>query len=263
MIHHGDNLPILQAMPPASVGLVYLDPPFNSGRAYGEGDLSFSDRWATTDTYRDFMWLRLVELHRVLAPTGTLYLHCDPTMSHHLRLLLDQVFDAANFRNEVVWRYRRWPGKAGHFQRMHDTLLVYGRSSTTTFHALHGYETLAPSTLATFGTKRQRSDFASGHRKPGLTDVESEGPPLSDVWEIGILAPMSKERTGYPTQKPEKLLERVILASSNPGDVVLDPFCGSGTTLAVAQRLGRVPIGIDQNPHAVEIARRRITTEAA
>lgn len=263
MIHCGDNLPILRAMPSSSVDLVYLDPPFNSGRDYGEGDLSFSDKWPSALEYAQYMHERLEELQRVLKPTGTIYLHCDPTSSYALRLVLNRTFGAENFRNEVVWRYRRWPTKANRFQRMHDVLLVYGRSETVTFHELHGYEALAPSTLKTWGTKRQNSTSVGGKTKKGSSDVESLGPPLSDVWEIGILAPMSKERTGYPTQKPEKLLERVVLASSNPGDVVLDPFCGSGTTLAVAQRLGRVPIGIDQNPHAVEIARRRITTEAA
>jgi site-specific DNA-methyltransferase (adenine-specific) len=132
---------------------------------------------------------------------------------------------------------------------MHDVLLFYTRAPSTihTFHTLYGYEDLAESTKKTFGTKKQRADFSAGHRKPGLTDEETLGPPLSDVWEIGVIAAKGKERLGYPTQKPEALLERIILAASNEGDLVLDPFCGSGTTLGVAERLGRKWIGIDRS----------------
>ena len=122
---------------------------------------------------------------------------------------------------------------------MHDVLLFYGRdcSAERTFHALHGYEKLADSTLRRFGTKKQKADFSSGHRKPSTEDEDAQGQPLSDVWDIGIIAPSAKERLGYPTQKPEALLERVIKASSNEGDLVLDPFCGCGTAVAVAERL--------------------------
>lgn len=274
-IIHGDNLAVMRGMGPASVDLVYLDPPFCTGRVFGEGAMSFDDRWswspelgraAHTKTvaalfgllgptplmaYLAFMSQRLVELHRLLRETGTLYLHVDPTAGHYLKVLLDGIFGADRFRNEVVWRYRRWPTKSSCFQRMHDTILVYGRGPSPTFHTLYGYEELAESTKASFGTRKQ-------NKATRITDCESQGPPLSDVWDVNRLAPIAKERTGYPTQKPERLLERVILASSNPGDTVLDPFCGSGTTLAVAERLGRKAIGIDQNPAAVSIASSRI-----
>jgi hypothetical protein len=123
---------------------------------------------------------------------------------------------------------------------------------------LYGYEKLAESTLKTFGTKKQHADFSSGHRKPSTVEEESAGPPLSDVWEVGVIAPISKERLGYPTQKPEALLERVIKASSNEGDVVLDPFCGCGTAVAVAERLGRKWIGIDITHLAINLIKRRI-----
>lgn len=281
-IIHGDSLAVMRGMESASVDLVYLDPPFCTGRVFGEGAMSFDDRWswspelgraAHTRTvaalfgllgpaplmaYLAFMSQRLVELHRLLRETGTLYLHVDPTASHYLKVLLDGIFGADRFRNEVVWRYRRWPTKSSCFQRMHDTILVYGRGPSPTFHTLYGYEELAESTRASFGTRKQKADFSSGRRKPSVETGESQGPPLSDVWDVSLLAPIAKERTGYPTQKPERLLERVILASSNPGDTVLDPFCGSGTTLAVAERLGRKAIGIDQNPAAVSIASSRI-----
>lgn len=274
-IIHGDNLAVMRGMESASVDLVYLDPPFCTGRVFGEGAMSFDDRWswspelgraAHTKTvaslfgllgptplmaYLAFMSQRLVEIHRLLRETGTLYLHVDPTASHYLKVLLDGIFGADHFRNEVVWRYRRWPTKSSCFQRMHDTILVYGRGPSPTFHTLYGYEELAESTKASFGTRKQ-------NKATRTEDCESQGPPLSDVWDLNRLAPIAKERTGYPTQKPERLLERVILASSSPGDTVLDPFCGSGTTLAVAERLGRKAIGIDQNPAAVSIASSRI-----
>jgi len=210
--------------------------------------------------YLSMMAIRLVELRRVLKPTGSLFLHCDPTASHYLKLILDGIFGHASFRNEIIWRYRRWPTKATRFQRMHDVLLFYAArpDGTPTFHTLYGYEKLAESTLKTFGTKKQQADFSSGHRKPGVIDEETKGPPLCDVWDVGVIAPISKERTGYPTQKPLALLERVILSCSNPGDVVLDPFCGCGTTIAAAQKFGRRWIGIDVTYLAIEIIKKRL-----
>lgn len=300
----GDNLQILRRdIADASVDLVYLDPPFQSGKDYyltprtrgvqrDEGE-AFKDTWrwgpevqarlveldqaggrlgaalralhsilAESDlmAYLCMMAPRLVELRRCLKPSGSLYLHCDPTASHYLKVLLDAIFGASCFRNEVIWRYRRWPARARRFQRMHDVLLFYTKSADNehTFETLYGYEELAASTLKTFGTKRQRADFSSGHRKPSVESQETLGPPLSDVWEIGIIAAIGKERTGYPTQKPEALLERVLRASSREGDLVLDPFCGCGTTLAVAERLGRGWVGIDVTPAAIELTRERL-----
>jgi DNA modification methylase len=210
--------------------------------------------------YLSMMAPRLVELHRVMKPSGSIYLHCDPVASHYLKLLMDAVFRPVNFRNEVIWRYRRWPTVARQHQKMHDVLLFYSKDpgAERTFNVLYGYEQLAESTLKTFGTKKQRADFSSGHRKPGLEDEESKGPPLSDVWEVGIIPPSGKERLGYPTQKPEKLLERVILGSSNEGDVVLDPFCGCGTAVAVAHRLKRRWMGIDITHLAINLIKRRL-----
>jgi len=291
----GDNLDILRRhLPNESVDLVYLDPPFQSGKTYhvytgvrapAPGPMAFDDTWTfgphtrrTLDTmvgdgdtigralaglygflgacdmmaYIVTMAERIVELHRVLRHSGSVFLHCDPTASHYLKIVMDAVFGPDCFRNEIVWRYRRWPTKSHRFQRMHDIILFYTRSPNPghTFHTLYGYEELAESTKKTFGTKKQRADFSTGHRKPGLSDEETLGPPLSDVWEIGVIAAKGKERLGYPTQKPEALLERIILAASNEGDLVLDPFCGSGTTLGVAQRLGRNWIGVDRSMEA-------------
>jgi site-specific DNA-methyltransferase (adenine-specific) len=323
-LFYGDNLDVLRRhVADASVDLVYLDPPFQSGKDYnvifeshqGErGDEraqaeAFKDTWrwgreseeqyaeveqtgGTLTTalralrcmlresdlmaYLCMMAPRLVELRRVLKTTGSLYLHCDPTASHYLKVLLDSIFGPACFRNEVIWRYRRWPAKARRFQRMHDVLLFYAArpGNQQTFNVLYGYERLADSTLKTFGMKKQKADFTSGHRKPSVEEGDTEGPPLSDhwnldeqetagvplsdSWEVGIIAPIGKERTGYDTQKPEKLLERVIRSSSNEGDVVLDPFCGCGTAIAVAEQWKRKWLGIDVTHLAINIVRGRL-----
>jgi site-specific DNA-methyltransferase (adenine-specific) len=307
-LFQGDNLDVLRRhLPDASVDLVYLDPPFQSGRDYSvvydrrsgkpgrdrRRAKAFVDTWTwdadAESAYHDvvsrggrpaetlralrallgesdalaylaMMTPRLIELKRAMKPTASLYLHCDPTASHYLKVLLDGLFGAACFRNEVIWRYRRWPARARRYQRMHDVLLFYTATDgdAHTFHTLVGYEKLADSTLKTFGTRKQRADFSSGHRKPSVEETETPGPPLSDAWEIGVIAPIGRERTGYPTQKPEALLERVVRASSSEGDVVLDPFCGSGTTLAVAERLGRRWIGIDASPLALGLVRERL-----
>ncbi|HLM73362.1 MAG TPA: site-specific DNA-methyltransferase, partial [Polyangiaceae bacterium] len=210
--------------------------------------------------YLTMMAPRLVELRRALKPSGSIYLHCDPTASHYLKIVMDAVLGPECFRNEVIWRYRRWPAKSRQFQKMHDVLLFYTRSASGghCFNTLYGYEELAASTKKTFGTRRQVADFSSGHRKPGKKDEESPGPPLSDVWDVGIVAPSGHERLGYPTQKPEALLERIVLASSREGDLVLDPFCGSGTSIVVAERLGRRWIGIDAAYLAIWLVKQRL-----
>jgi len=304
-LFYGDNLDVLRRyVADESVDLVYLDPPFQSGKSYNvifeaHGSKAsaqiqaFDDTWkwgvesesayreiveyggAAAVTLRSFRQMlresdmmaylcmmapRLVELRRVLKPTGSLYLHCDPTASHYLKILLDAIFGPSCFRNEIVWRYRRWPTTSRQFQKMHDVLLFYSRAADGAhkFKALYGYESLAESTLKTFGTKKQKADFSSGHRKPSVVAEETQGPPLSDVWEVGVIAPIAKERLGYPTQKPEALLDRVILASSAEGDVVLDPFCGCGTAVAVAQKLGRRWVGIDITHLAIGLVKHRL-----
>ena len=202
--------------------------------------------------YLSYMGLRLLEMRSLLKPTGSIYLHCDPTASHYLKMLMDAIFGPAQFQNEVIWRYRRWPAKQRRFQKMHDVILMYWNGeSVGAFNQL--YEELAPSTVETWGTKAQVADFSSGRRKPGQTEDESPGAPMSDVWNIGIIAPIAKERLGYPTQKPLRLLDRIVSASSNPGDLVLDPFCGCGTTIEAAHKLDRRWIGIDISATAIDL----------
>jgi DNA modification methylase len=206
--------------------------------------------------YLAMMSPRLIELKRVLKPGGSLYLHCDSTAGSHLRLLCDAVFGTNCFQNEIVWSYRRWPTPATYFQRMHDVILFYSKGpKTKTFNV--EYEPNSPSYEKRFKGKTQMLDPETRTRKITLEE-DSKGLPRRDVWELSIIAGYKKERLGYPTQKPETLLARIIEASSNEGDMVLDPFCGCGTTIAVAERLNRQWIGIDITHLAITLIKHRL-----
>lgn len=207
--------------------------------------------------YLAMMAPRLVELKRVLKPTGSIYLHCDQTASAHLRVLMDAVFKPNNFRNEIVWHYRRWTAAAKKFQRLHDTILFYTKTNEYIFNQL-----LIPYTNGSVRRKKQGvlHRFKRGE-EPVLVsnrELQAEGVPENDVWQIPFIAPSAKERLGYQTQKPEALLERIIKASSNECDTVLDPFCGCGTTIAVAQKLNRRWIGIDITCLATAVIKHRM-----
>lgn len=205
--------------------------------------------------YLSMMAPRLKELRRVMKSTGSVYLHCDPTASHYLKILMDAVFKPQHFQNEVIWWYRKWSKSTNHFLRNHDVLLFYSKELRHEFNILR--VPLSPSTLRRFGGKRQ--DFADEARTRKITtDEDSEGGFRPDVWSINLLPAAAAERLGYPTQKPLALLEVVLQASSKPGDVVLDPFCGCGTTLTAAQKLGRKWIGIDITHLAITLIRHRL-----
>ena len=260
----GDNLDILRSLPDASVDLVYVDPPFGTGqlrrlrsiqtgkgtatrRGFAGRTYSYevvSDRGYHDDLaleeYLDFLYVRLREMHRVLAPCGSLYLHLDFHAVHHARLLMDEIFGPERFLNEVIWAYDfggrardRWP-------RKHDNILWYAKSDHWTFNT----------------ADIDRIPYMA----PGLVGPEKarRGKLPTDTWWLTIVPTSGRERTGYPTQKPLKLLERVVAASSRPGDLVADFFCGSGTTGVAAARLGRRYLLVDSNPEAVSIARRRL-----
>jgi DNA modification methylase len=205
--------------------------------------------------YLAMMAPRLVELRRVLKSTGSIYLHCDPTASHYLKMLMDAIFGGENFQNEIVWYYRGAGISKKRFARRHDIILFYGKSDNLIFNPDEVRTGYAEATIDRFrhyiGNVRKGKDF-------GLQRLHPKGKHPDDVWEISIVAPSAKERVGYPTQKPEALLERIIKASSNEGDLVLDPFCGCGTTIAVAQRLNRRWIGIDITHLAVTLIKHRL-----
>ena len=257
VIHQGDCLEIMAAMRSETVDLIYADPPFGPGTP-------FSDSWegSTVEDFVEWMRPRVVEMRRLLTPSGSLYLHCDPKTSHYLKIMMDGIFGRGNFRNEIVWAYRRWPAKHPNFQRMHDVILRYALSGEATWNQL--FEPLAESTLKQWGDMKQEKVFDEfGKQRSISTTTKSAGAPMRDVWDISVIAPSARERVGYPTQKPLALLDRIIRASSNPDDVVLDPFCGSGTTLVAAQQLGRQWIGIDRSPEAIATAAGRLSQTPA
>lgn len=264
-IFHADNLEAMRGMLDAGerFTLAYLDPPFFTGRDFEttSGEHAYSDRWASFDEYLCSVTERVALASKLLEPHGSLVLHVDPTASHYLRVRGDSVFGRANFASEIVWRYRRWPTPTKNFQAMHDVLLrwVTGRAEST-WNQL--YEPLAASTVAAFGDAKQAHQRVRGERVPARrvpsTGELSQGAALADVWDIAIVAPSGDERTGYPTQKPEKLIERLVLSLTNEGDRVLSPYMGSGTELAVCHRLGRRATGIDSSEVAINVARERL-----
>jgi site-specific DNA-methyltransferase (adenine-specific) len=196
--------------------------------------------------YLAMMAPRLIELHRVLKPTGGIYLHCDPTASHYLKMLMDAVFGPRNFRNEIIWHYKTGGVSKRWFGRKHDVILFYSKTSQ--------YQ---------FCPQQEKSYLSHRYGFSNVEILEDENGPytmvyMRDVWDIPALRGNQPEALGYPTQKPEALLERIIKASSNEGDLVLDPFCGCGTTIAVAQRLKRRWIGIDVARFAVTLVKRRL-----
>ena len=204
--------------------------------------------------YLVMMTPRLVELHRVLKPTGSLYLHCDPTASHYLKVVMDAIFGARNFRSEVIWHYGLG-GRApsDRFANKHDIIFFYAKSKDNYFTAPRGSITTA---------MKQKYSHEDEHGKYMLSYGKKYylkgGKRIDDVWEIPTISPTASERLGYPTQKPIALLERIVEASSSPGDVVLDPFCGCGTTIDAAERLGRKWIGIDITYIAVDLVIKRL-----
>lgn len=261
---YGDNLAVLATLPDGSIPLIYIDPPFNTGRTQARTQLATQrdpngdrtgfggQRYTTTrlatrafaDNFNDFLGFiepRLREAHRVLAPTGTLYLHLDYREVHYCKVLLDQVFGRACFLNEIIWVYdygarttRRWPAK-------HDTILVYVKDPMQYI----------------FNTDEvEREPYMA----PGLVGPEkaARGKLPTDSWWHTIVSPTGREKTGYPTQKPLGILRRIIAASSRPGDLVLDFFAGSGTTGAAAAELGRDFLLVDNNPQALRVMARRL-----
>ena len=259
---HGDAPAVAALLPDASVDLIYADPPFFTGKRRqqrGNG-ASFGDAWrGGVDGY--LLWLRplLREFHRLLAPAGTLYVHLDWHAVHYVKVELDRIFGAEHFLNEVIWHYGLGAARSrSHFLRKHDTLLVYRRGPGATFHVLRGAVTPAMADKYRHEDERGRYMHSRGRRY-----YLQGGKPLDSVWDIPAIAATSRERLGYPTQKPEALLERVVRASSDPGDLVLDLFCGSGTTPAVAQRLGRRWIAADRSWDAVALTAARLRRAGA
>lgn len=239
---HCDNLDLLRRLGAGTVDLVYIDPPFNTGQEQrgsrretetADQPARYADAWPTTADYIASMRPRIVEMHRVLKPTGSLLLHCDWRTSHHLRLLLDEIFGAERFVNHLIWSYGLGGSSPRRFARKHDDILFYGRSDAYWFEP--------PRVPATSARMRGQMKKAT------------------DVLDIPSINNMAAERSGYPTQKPRALLELLIEACCPPSGVVADFFCGSGTTLVAARASGRRWIGCDVSADAVRIARERLS----
>ena len=285
ILYTGDNLYILEGLETESVDLIYLDPPFNTKRTFSApigskaAGTSFTDMWTWKDvdrlelaemhkifpdlvhyietienihskammSYITYMAQRVIEMHRILKPTGSLYYHCDPTAGHFVKLMLDCIFGKKNFRNEIIWSYN-WGGRSDtYFPRKHDLIYMFVKDRRQTF--FYGDDIRIP-------YKTQ----VEGRTKPLVSKEKFEkGQIPTDVWQIPIVHAMSKERTGYPTQKPLALLERIIKASCPEGGIVLDPFCGCATTCVEAQILGRKWIGIDIEEQAVDLLIQRLS----
>lgn len=268
-IVHAENLKVLKSMPDSTVDLVYIDPPFNTGKvqsrrqlrttrdAQGDrsgfgghsyrtevlGEKNYSDRLG--DSYLDFLAERLQEAWRVLKENGSIYLHLDYREVHYCKVLMDQIFGRDNFLNEIIWAYDfggrkrdRWPAK-------HDNILYYAKTA-----GKHIFNRDAIDRLP--------------YMAPGLVSKEkaARGKLPTDTWWQTIVATNSREKTGYPTQKPIAILERIVKASSNPGDLVLDFFAGSGTTAQACLNLGRDFIMVDENPQAIAVMRKRFADAA-
>jgi DNA modification methylase len=261
-IHCGDCQQVLAYFPENSVDLIYIDPPFFSNRYYeiiwGNGyELrAFEDRWkGGIQNYIAWMLPKMRECHRILKPTGSMYLHCDWHANAHLRILMDSIFGENYFRNEIIWYYRGGGVPKNDFAKRHATILRYTKSDKRTFNVDAVREPYSRDSL-------ERLQYVArafrGNKVYDKYRPNPEGKHPDDVWLIQPTMPSSKERLGYPTQKPERLLERILLASSNPMDIVLDPMCGCGTAIAVAHKLGRRWIGIDVSPVACKVMMMRM-----
>ena len=267
----GDNLEVLKALDSESVDLIYLDPPFFSNRHYeciwgDKGEVrSFEDRWSGgIEHYIAWLRERVQEMHRVLKQTGSIYLHCDHHADAYIRVyILDPIFGSNNFRNEIVWCYTGGTDRKTSYPRKHDSIFFYTKSDTYTFNP--PFIAFAESTVKRFnkideGGRYKENKLADG--RVTKTYMKEDGKLCPDFWlDVPIVNRTYTESIGYPTQKPEALLERIIRASSNEGDIVLDPFVGGGTTVAVANRLGRQWIGIDQSAQAVRVSENRINNQ--
>lgn len=267
---HGDCLHVMKEMADKSVDLIYLDPPFFTKRKHSlssrdrSSHYSFDDLWACHKTYADFMFSRLFEARRILKDSGTIFIHCDKTANHILRLIGEDIFGEENFLSEIIWSYKRWSNSAKNLTPNHQNILFFSKSYDYKFNKIFT-DYSETTNIDQILQKRSRDEhnksiYAREQDGSVVSSDEKKGVPLADVWEIPFLNPKAKERTGYPTQKPILLLDRIIEIATDEGDIVLDPFCGSGTTLVAAKMKGRRYIGIDISIEAIELTKSRLET---
>lgn len=264
----GDCLEKLKTIQSESINLIYLDPPFFTQKKHtlktrdNAKSYTFDDSWDCIIDYQQYIKDRLLECHRVLKESGSIFLHCDKSASHYLRIALDEVFGMHNFQSEIIWNYKRWSNSKVGLLNNHQNIYFYSKTKQFKFNTI--YTDYSPTTnVDQILQERVRNENAKSVYKTDengnvVTGKEKKGVPLSDVWHIPFLNPKAKERTGYPTQKPILLLEQIIKIVTNEGDTVLDPFCGSGTTLVAANLLNRKFIGIDQSEDAIKLTKKRL-----
>ena len=269
-IIQGDCLDIVQGMQQNSVNLIYLDPPFFTQKQHSlktrdrQFEFSYDDLWESHQDYAKFLHDRLAVLYNVLREDGSIFVHCDTHANYIIRAILDHIFGQENFRSEIIWSYKRWSNSKKGLLPAHQTIFFYSKTNQFIFNPI--YCDYSESTnIDQILQKRTRDEhgkavYARDDHGEIIPADPKKGVPLSDVWEIPYLNPKAKERVGYPSQKPILLLEQIIELASNPGDIILDPFCGSGTTIIAAKLLNRSAWGIDISPDAVQICKDRLKT---
>ena len=281
MLIWGDNKLVMASLLrdfKGKIDLIYIDPPFDVGADFtmnlpigDDGEMldkdqstlemvAYRDTWGKgTDSYLFMMYERLTLMKELLNDTGNIFVHCDWRVNSLMRLILEEIFGNENFKNEIIWRYRRWPSKSKIFQRMHDNIYWFSKSIHTPQLWNQLYEELSESSKRQWkGKLRVDRVSAKGTRYSEINETDSPGTQMSDVWEISQITAPFQEYIGYSTQKPEELIERIIKSITNEGNLVADFFCGSGTTGAVAEKLGRRWIMADLGRFAIHTSRKRL-----
>jgi len=267
-IYHGNCVEKLKEIEANKVDLIYFDPPFFTQRKHSlknkdnSKTYEFDDKYNSIEEYLELVENVLVQSKRVLKNTGSVFLHCDKTASHNIRAVMDKVFGRENFQSEIIWSYKRWSNAKKGLLNAHQVIFFYSKTQDFKFNTLYT-DYSATTNLDQILQDRERNENGkSVYKKDENGNVilgkEKKGVPLSDVWEIPYLNPKAKERTGYPTQKPVLLLNQILNIVTDEGDLVVDPFCGSGTTCVSAKSLKRQFIGIDISKDAVELANSRL-----
>ena len=271
-VFSGDCLDVLDKIDSETIDLAYLDPPFFSQTVHqlitrdGQKNFSFVDVWDGRNSYSKFIFDRLEKIREKLKSTGVVFFHCDKSASHIIRFILEKVFGEENFQSEIIWSFRRWSNAKRGLLNSHHTIFFFSKGEAFNFFPI--YRDYSPSTnidqimQKRVRDKRNKAVYARTDSGEIIANGAKKGVPLGDVWEIPFLNPKAKERVGYPTQKPVLLLRQIIELTTVQGDTVLDPFCGSGTTLVAAQALGRSSIGIDISSEAVELTKERLRQPA-
>ena len=263
----GDCLDLMSNVKDESVDLIYMDPPFYTQTVQKLSDkqgkqYSFDDSWATIEDYVEYIRLRFKECRRVLKDTGSIFVHCDRNASHYLKIALDKVFGEGSFQSEIVWSYKRWSNSKKGLLNNHQIIFFYSKTANFKFNTMYTDYSETTNVDQILQDRVRDENGKSKYKTDGngvvVMGQAKKGVPLSDVWEIPYLNPKAKERVGYPTQKPIILLEQIIKLVTDEGDLVLDPFAGSGTTLVAAKMLNRNYLGFDISKDAVELTNSRL-----